>query len=167
VYSRRNTTAEVVRWWSERQCAEPLRFGSVSMHRVRTDAHGIYAEDQRRIAFFLEYDRGTESVPVLVDKLQRYEQLTAQGGPAWPVLFLLPDRAREDRLHSRLGRRPLATPAATATREALRGGVCVADAVWLPISAPDSPRRLIDLDALSDPADDAALTRLDRRPFAS
>ncbi|MFD0583076.1 replication-relaxation family protein [Dactylosporangium darangshiense] len=98
-HARHTPDAGVMRWWSERQCAEPLRFGSVSMHRVRADGHGIYAEGQRRIAFFLEYDRGTESVPLLLDKLKRYEQLTAQGGPAWPVLFFLPDRARERQLH--------------------------------------------------------------------
>lgn len=164
-HARHTPDAGMMRWWSERQCAEPLRFGSVSMHRVRADGHGIYAEGQRRIAFFLEYDRDTESVPQLLDKVKRYEQLTAQGGPAWPVLFFLPNRARERQLHQQLGRRLIATPVATATREALRTDLCVADGIWLPVGMQERPYRLIELDTFSDPADDAALARLDRRPF--
>jgi hypothetical protein len=70
-YAHRHPEANLLRWWSERQCAEPLRFGTVSMHRVRADAHGIYAEGTRRVGFFLEYDRGTEALPVLADKAQR------------------------------------------------------------------------------------------------
>lgn len=167
-YARRRPSAALVRWWSERQCAAPLRFGTVSMYRVRADGHGIYEEDGRRVAFFLEYDRGTESVPVLVEKARRYAQLVTEGGPAWPVLFSLPDRGRERLLHELLGRQPRAVPIVTMARDRLRPDVCVADAVWLPTGAggaPEPPRRLIDLDRLGDPADDTALMRLDRRPL--
>ncbi|GAB3868141.1 replication-relaxation family protein [Dactylosporangium cerinum] len=167
-YARRHPAATLVRWWSERQCAAPLRFGMVSMYRVRADGHGIYEEGDRRVGFFLEHDRGTESVPVLVEKAQRYEQLVTEGGPAWPVLFSLPDRGRERLLHKVLGRQPRAIPIVTMARDRLRPDASVADAVWLPTGAsgaPEPPRRLIDLSGLGDPADDAALMRLDRRPF--
>ncbi|WP_344514936.1 replication-relaxation family protein [Dactylosporangium maewongense] len=153
----------------ERQCAAPLRFGSVSMHRVRADGHGIYQEGDLRVAFFLELDRATESVPTLVEKVQRYEQLVTEGGPAWPVLFSLPDHTREEHLHKALGRQPRAVPVATVARDRLMDGTGVADAVWLPTGAagaPEPPRRLIDLGRLGDPADDSALLRLDRRPLA-
>jgi hypothetical protein len=49
-HARRTPGAAVVRWWSERQCAEPLRFGVVGMYRVRADGHGIYVEGERRVA---------------------------------------------------------------------------------------------------------------------
>ncbi|MFF5230707.1 replication-relaxation family protein [Dactylosporangium sp. NPDC000521] len=168
-YARRRPDDALLRWWSERQCAAPLRFGSVSMHRVRADGHGIYQEGDRRVAFFLELDRATESVPTLVEKVQRYEQLVTEGGPAWPVLFSLPDRTREQHLHQALGRQPRAVPVATVARDRLLDGTGVADAVWLPTGAagaPEPPRRLIDLGRLGDPADDSALLRLDRRPLA-
>ncbi|MGI5246689.1 hypothetical protein [Dactylosporangium sp. CA-139066] len=102
-------------------------------------------------------------MPVLVDKMARYEQLAVQGGPAWPVLFLVPNGVRERQLRDQLGCRTFATPAATATVEGLGGGRCVADAVWLPLTAGER-HRLIELDGFGDPADDAALARLDRPP---
>jgi hypothetical protein len=166
-YARNHTNASLLRWWSERQCAVPLRFGSASMHRVRADGHGIFEEGQHRVGFFLEYDRGTESLPVLAEKAQRYEELIAQGGPAWPVLFFLPNSTREQRLHELLQHRQATGPIATTARSRIRADQCVADAVWLATGTPDVPRRLADLGQLGDSADDAALVRLDRRPIRS
>ncbi|WP_426514957.1 hypothetical protein ACPPVO_01640 [Dactylosporangium sp. McL0621] len=80
------------------------------------------------------------------------------------MLFFVPDEARKRNLLQHLGRGPLATPAATAAAARISGQGGVADAVWRPVTAPDVPLRLIDLGSLGDPADDATLYRLDRRP---
>ncbi|WP_426509597.1 replication-relaxation family protein [Dactylosporangium sp. McL0621] len=164
VYARHHDNAALLRWWSEVQCCEPLRFGAVSMHRVRADGHGVFVEGKRRVAFFLEYDRGTESLSVLADKADRYGELVAQGGPAWPVLFFLPDRTREDGLHHLLRRRPPTTPVATAVRNELAAQQTVADSVWRPVGNAEHRHRLVALGALGDRPDERALSRLDRRP---
>ncbi|WP_433213211.1 replication-relaxation family protein [Dactylosporangium sp. CS-047395] len=159
-HTRQHTNARLVRWWSEHQCAEPLRFGTRTMYRVRSDGHGVYDENDRRLAFFLEYDRGTESLRLLAAKLRRYHELALQGGPTWPVLFVMPDAEREQRLHHLLQQEPSTQPAATASARP-----SPAEAVWRPIGTTGEPRRLIDLDVLSDRSDDDALDRLDQRPF--
>jgi len=43
--------------------------------QVRPDGRGSFTEDHRRTPFYLEYDTGTESLRVLVAKLDAYEDL--------------------------------------------------------------------------------------------
>ena len=65
------------------------------------------------------------------------------GGPAWPVLFVLPSRQREEHLHENLPR-SRAAPVATAPMECL----CVsgpARAVWMIPGSGHQPKSLIDL----------------------
>ncbi|MGI5246703.1 hypothetical protein [Dactylosporangium sp. CA-139066] len=80
------------------------------------------------------------------------------------MLFFLPDRAREDRLHQLLERRSLTTPVATAVRDRLNAARTVADAIWRPVGNAAQRCRLVALGALGDRPDERALARLDRRP---
>jgi hypothetical protein len=50
------------------------------------------------VGFFLEYDTGMEPLGRLVSKLASHRR-RSDGGPAYPVLFVLPSRAREQNLH--------------------------------------------------------------------
>jgi hypothetical protein len=80
------------------------------------------------MGLFLEYDTGTEDLTRLVRKLSAYDQLAADGGPTYPVLFWLHSPAREAHLHEVLARRRHAGPVPAAT--AVRGQLSPADAVW-------------------------------------
>ena len=42
---------------------------------VRADALGLWTEDGRTVAFYLEHDTGTENLNVLTDKLAGYRDL--------------------------------------------------------------------------------------------
>jgi hypothetical protein len=99
-HSRIHSHSSLLRWWSERATASA--FGQ----RIHPDGHGVWAERDREIGFFLELDRGTEPLGRLADKLSSYRRLVAEGGPPYPVLFALPNRTREQNLHRRLADRP-------------------------------------------------------------
>jgi hypothetical protein len=109
------------RWWSERTT-------TAKFLRIRPDAHGLWTARGRTVGWFLETDMGTEPLTRVVAKLPAYEQLAASGGPAYPVLFWLPNADRESHLQQALRQRLPEVPVATATHE-----VDPADAVWLPI----------------------------------
>lgn len=104
---------------------------------VRPDAFGHWREDGRAFDFFLEYDRGTETLGRLVDKLAGYERFERERGASSFVLFAFVSERRE-----RAARRALAdatVPLATAT---LVPGSHPADAVWLPLAHQDARLRL-------------------------
>ncbi len=138
----------------------------------RPDGAGTWAEDGGAMSFLLEYDTGTEHLPVLAAKLDGYQVLA--GGLAWheqpcPVLlfcFVSPRREQA-------ARRALA-----ATREA--GGLRIATAaldprttspagpVWLPLHWTGGAVRLIDLEqALPDPWQDYRQQRARERREAA
>lgn len=127
------------RWWSA------SRIAGATGRRVSPDGHGVWQDDDRITAFFLEYDTGTETLATVAGKLPPYERLRASGGPAWPVLVLLPSGTRETNLHQQLaasGRRRTLT-VATSTHAAAR-----ADAtgpVWRLAGNGRRRYRLIDL----------------------
>jgi Replication-relaxation len=122
----------------------------------RPDGAGTWAEDGRVTSFLLEYDTGTEHLPVLAAKLDGYQVLAA--GLAWhgepcPVLVFCFGSPRREQA----ARRALA-----ATREA--GGLRIATAAldprttspagpaWLPLHRAGGAVQLIDLEqALPDP----------------
>jgi hypothetical protein len=112
----------------------------------------VFAADSRRVAFFLEWDRGGEQRRVLAAKLAGYARHVALGGQAWPVLFSLSTSGREDSLHRLLATTGAAVPVATLARDSIDAGCGPADAVWLVHGDTDAPRRLIDLADLADPA---------------
>ncbi|MEU1969678.1 replication-relaxation family protein [Micromonospora sediminicola] len=100
VHARRRPGAALTRWWSERTTA--AAFG----HRIKPDGHGVWTDGTDETGFFLELDRGTEPLGRLVDKLTSHRKLRAEGGPPYPIVFVLPSRLREQNLHRKLADRP-------------------------------------------------------------
>jgi Replication-relaxation len=130
--------SELILWWSARRCAGA--WGSF----VRPDGYGVWSEGDRRVAFLLEHDNGSETTRRLADKLERYAYLFAATGQVVPVLFSFPGPGREAEAR-RVLRHPV-IPIATAS---LSPGQSPADAVWLPTAADSSNQaarvRLIEL----------------------
>jgi hypothetical protein len=151
-YARTHPPACLERWWSEQRCAQPGAFGMALISPVRPDGHGVFAERGQRVAFFLEWDAGGEQLRVLASKLVGYARHVGKGGPAWPVLFCLPNAVREQNLHQVLADIDPVVPVATIARDSLDDGAGPADAVWLVHGSSDTPRRLVDLASLGDPA---------------
>jgi Replication-relaxation len=109
VHARQHPSTRLVRWWSERSTT--AAFG----RRIAPDGHGVWQEATRSVGFHLELDRGTEQLSRLIDRLASHRRLHAEGGPAYPVLFVLPNRAREQNLHRKLAERPDPTLAVATT----------------------------------------------------
>jgi Replication-relaxation len=122
VHARHQPGTALLRWWSEHTTA--ARFGG----RINPDGHGVWTDGQRSVGWFLELDRGTESLGRLVGKLGPYRRLHAEGGPYDPVLFVLPNRAREQNLHRRLADRP--EPTLTVATTSPDAGDDPAGPVW-------------------------------------
>ncbi len=115
-HARHHPLARLRRWWSE------SRTTAAYGRRIHPDGHGLWAEHNTSVGFFLEYDTGSQPLPRLTDKLHAYRKLRRDGGPHHPVLFYLPTRAREQNLHRRLSEHldPGVT-VATAARDSLIG----------------------------------------------
>ncbi|KUL25818.1 replication-relaxation family protein [Actinoplanes awajinensis] len=120
VQARRHPGPDLIRWWSERTTT------SAFDRRIHPDGHGIWRDGTTETGFFLELDRGTESLTRLVDKLAAYRRLRADGGPGYPVLFALPNQAREQHLHAKLA-------------DQLLAGLLVATCVTQPGVSPAGP----------------------------
>jgi len=152
-YARTQPGTRLERWLSEQQCAAAGAFGEALVTPVRPDGHGVFSAEDRAVAFFLEWDTGTEPLSVLAGgKLALYAiHVTPKNGPAWPLLFCLPSARREANLHKALNAIRTAVPVATTTTDQLTTHG-PAGAVWLVHRASDAPRRLIDLAGLGDPA---------------
>jgi hypothetical protein len=114
-HAREHSDTRLARWWSGRTFAGKVQ------NIVRPDGHGVWSEDGRQVGFLLEYDTGTEVHSVLKGKLAAYRKLTADGGPAWPVLFWLPTTAREANFHRRLNGAARGLIVATAAWDAAAG----------------------------------------------
>jgi hypothetical protein len=128
-HTRTNPHAQLVRWWSEHDTARRYH------RRIHPDGHALWRDhdhdhghghghgrDRDRrivIGIFLEYDRGTEDLWRLVRKLAAYDQIAAEGGACYPVLFWLHSTRREAGLHAEFARRRPAglVPVATAVRD--------------------------------------------------
>jgi hypothetical protein len=110
-HSRTQPDTRLTRWWPGRRIAAAVD------HNVRPDGHGVWSEHDRQVAFFLEYDTGTEAHRVLAAKLPAYRKAAAAGGPVWPVLFWLPTTARETNFHRRLNGAARGLVVATAARD--------------------------------------------------
>lgn len=74
---------ELTEWWPERQCAQ--RWADV----ILPDGYGEWVEAGRTVGWWLEYDRGTEPLPVLRDKAMAYGDLQYVSGPAAERIWLL------------------------------------------------------------------------------
>jgi hypothetical protein len=152
-YARTHPDADLVRWWSAARCQQMGAFaGDGDDIHVRTytptsrpDGHGIYTEHGRQVAFFLEYDTGTERpLSRLVDKLDGYLPLARVTGQVWPVLFWLHSAEREAHLHQALARADARYPVATAARDQ-PGHDNPAGAIWWLHGLPGRRLRLAEL----------------------
>jgi DNA-binding CsgD family transcriptional regulator len=152
-HAREHSGGELAKWHSERDAAEYLYSyydGSVP----HPDGLGVWAEDDRDIAFLLEYDTGTEHLPQLTAKLAGYAER------AWrdiqftmPLLFCFPTPRREQTARKALAATPASHDLHIATAALDPRATCPAcGPLWLPLQGGDTPMRLIDLgDALPDP----------------
>jgi len=122
VHARQHPDTGLVRWWSERSTT--AAFG----RRIAPDGHGVWQQAGRSVGFHLELDRGTEQLSRLIDRLASHRRLHAEGGPAYPVLFVLPNRAREQNLHRKLAERP--EPTLTVATTSPEAGDDPAGPVW-------------------------------------
>ncbi|MEU8001542.1 replication-relaxation family protein [Catellatospora sp. NPDC049111] len=135
-HARTHPAARLARWWSERSSS--AAYG----RRVRPDGHGVWTEGTASVGFFVEYDTGTEPIGRLLDKLPAYRQLRDDGGPDYPVLFVLHSPVREQHLHQRLSA-GLGTTVTVATTSP-QAGSDPAAAVWQ-VVGDGRRRRLADL----------------------
>ncbi len=132
----RRAGGKVVAWWSEDRCAR--HFGE----HVRPDAYGRWANAGRALEWFLEFDCGTEALPVLARKLTGYQRLATSSGIRTPVLFTFPTTRRETTARDALAAalRDLSpaglVPVATATLPTGAG--------WLPLGTASSQRLTLD-----------------------
>lgn len=143
-HARHTPGAELADWLTE---AEATRWADGI---VRPDAYGTWRQNGEAVEFFLEWDRGSETLGRLVAKLDGYERFESERGASASVLFAFPSARREA-----AARRALAgatVPVATAVVGASAGPH---HAVWLALSG-DGLRRV----AL------AALSRLPLPPSA-
>jgi len=122
VHARTHPGTQLVRWWSERSTA--ARFNG----RINPDGHGVWTDGDRSVGWFLELDRGSETLGRLVAKLASHRRLLAEGGPAYPVLFVLPNRTREQNLHRKLADKP--EPTLTVATTSPEAGEDPAGPVW-------------------------------------
>jgi hypothetical protein len=163
-HARTHPDSKLLRWWPAVRCQQIGAFAvpgddvAVFVHtpRSRPDGHGIWAEGDQRVPFFLEYDLGTERpLSRLVDKIHGYHDLADVTGRFWPVLFWLPSPLRERHLHQELTAAGVRYPVATAVhREA--NGINPAEASWWLHRAAVAPLRLADLATSDDGSGQAA-----------
>lgn len=132
--ARRDPGRELVRWWSERRCA--AEWGGLT----RPDGHGIWAEHGKNLPLLLEYDRGTESLPRLTDKVAAYRRhpLLAADPATW-VLIAVPSPRRETGV-----RRAIDPPVPVATA-VYPDADTPAEPIWLPAGQTAPRLRLADL----------------------
>src|SRR5487761_1833629 len=134
VAARGRPAADLRVWWPERRCR--ATWGEV----VRPDGYGVWQDAGAELAFFLEYDRGTETHARLVAKLEGYATLAAAARDPFWVLFWFTGPEREAAARKALAGAPV--PVATACE-----GAPPSDAVWLPAGTSSGRRRLAELGA--------------------
>lgn len=112
---------------------------------VRPDGIGVWVQDNREIAFLLEYDNGTENMTRLTRKLADYREFTERfyEDPP-PVLFCFTSARRE------LNARTAFTKSADSARIRLatatfHTGISAADGIWQPLQRTGPRLRLIEL----------------------
>jgi hypothetical protein len=139
-WARSVEDGELAEWWSERRCAAewgevvcPDGFGALR-HR------GVVAE------FFVEVDRGTETLARLAGKLTGYAELVrATGWSPW-VCFWFPSPRREAEARTVLAHPEVAVATGAGGLGTGMGGG-PGGAVWLPVGSTGPRRHLIDLTA--------------------
>jgi hypothetical protein len=129
-HARHHPGTRLSRWWNETTCREACA------NLVRPDGHGLWATPNGQTPFWLEMDLGTEQISRVARKLAGYAAL----GPhrSYPVLFWLPNTAREDHLHTHLTRTgiPDHLVVATATNDHTASAGGPAGPVWWQVRRP-------------------------------
>ncbi|MFJ1460983.1 replication-relaxation family protein [Nocardia sp. N2S4-5] len=129
--------ATLTAWWSHTRCAR--LWGDLA----RPDGYGRLEATTPvagGVEFFLEYDRGTESLTQLSRKLDGYANLAAATGITTPLLIWLPTSTREAAARTALAAtasgldHPDTVPIATAADHNPAAGP--AGPVWLPLHPP-------------------------------
>jgi hypothetical protein len=153
---------ELAEWLNEADTAARYEHAAVRQddraRLPRPDGAGTWAEDGRATSFLLEYDTGTEHLPVLAAKLDGYAVLA--GGLAWhdqpcPVLlFCFGSPRREQAARRALAATPHADGLRIATAALDPRTASPAGPAWLPLHQAGGAVRLIDLGALPDPWQD-------------
>jgi hypothetical protein len=139
----------------------------------RPDGAGTWAEDGRAVSFLLEYDLGTEHLPVLAAKLDGYALLASvlaeTGQAAAPLLFCFGSPRREQAARRALAACRDSAAVRIATTAIDPYATSPAGPVWLPLSGYQVRQvRLIDLDAaLPDPWQDYQARRARERREAA
>ncbi|MEA3077036.1 MAG: hypothetical protein QOF60_1944, partial [Actinomycetota bacterium] len=130
-HARRHPDTGLACWLTEAECAKWANA------IVRPDAFGEWAEAGSSVEFFVEYDRGTETLARLAAKLTGYQRFESErAATAW-VLFAFVSAGREA-----AARRALADATVPVATAVLNGGsLGPQDAVWLPVRA-TGPARL-------------------------
>lgn len=141
-HARTHPGSRLARWWG------PARTAAALGQRVHPDGHGVWADGDRHVGFLLEFDTGSEALSRVVAKIDPYARLRRDGGPDYPVLFVLPNATREANLHRKLNDHPARlgiTVATTTPVSVARSPDGPAGTVWK-ISGNGRPRhRLADL----------------------
>jgi hypothetical protein len=141
-WARAEVDAELAEWWPERRCA--AEWGEV----VRPDGFGVLRRGDHAVEFFVEYDRGTETLGRLAAKLSGYTELVqATRWSPW-VCFWFPSPGREAEARRMLGAAHAAVtghPGLVAATGAAGLGAGPGGAVWLVLGSTAPRRHLIDL----------------------
>jgi len=156
----RERGGELVEWLNEAETA--ARYENAAIRQddrarlPRPDGAGTWAENGRKTSFLLEYDTGTEHLPVLADKLDGYQVLAA--GLAWhgqacPILlFCFGSPRREQAARRALADTREAADLRIATAAIDPRVTSPAGPVWLPLGHASGQVQLAALDAaLLDP----------------
>lgn len=135
-HARTTPGAELVDWLTE---AEATRWADAI---VRPDAYGSWRHDGDAVEFFVEWDRGSETLGRLVAKLGGYERFESERGASAWVLFAFPSARRES-----AARRALAGATVPVATAVVGTSAAPHDAVWLALSGDGQAR--VGLAALS------------------
>jgi hypothetical protein len=108
-------------------------------HIVRPDGWGVWEERGASLGFYLEYDRGTETVHRVVSKLSGYARLEAATEEREWVLFWFGSRRRREASIRAMGHAKV--PVATASHDSARPP---SEDVWRPLGS-SNRLHLIDL----------------------
>jgi hypothetical protein len=164
VKDAREHGGELAEWLNEADTAARAEPAAVWVDdRLRLphpDGAGTWAEDGQRVNFLLEYDGGTEHLPVLAGKLDGYRVLAAglawHGEPCPVLLFCFGSPRREQAARRALATSQDARALRIATAAIDPSVTSPAGPVWLPLNWTDGGQvRLAGLEqALPDPWQD-------------
>lgn len=138
--SRRREDCDLSLWWSERHCAN--QFDRIAL----PDGLGVWEEAGNRVVFCLEYDRSTETLERLGQKLKSYVDLQLASGLAYWICFCFGHPRREAG-----ARRSLAEATVPVATAALGPTQRPDEAIWAPAGQEGVRLRLAELAAVPIP----------------